>query len=100
MNMLAGRIIRGVLRRFIAEVVKAVKASEVEEEAALNSEAAVALMSRLHAHPDVTDYDIFPNEWGGYTVRFTMREQDLAANGNDVEEALAKAVTYVWGLDT
>lgn len=99
MRHLVGRVVRGILRKVIAEVVKAVRASEDEEEDELEGEVGVALRWRLHAHPDLESYDVFPNEWGGYTVHLTVRGQDFATHAFEADEALARAVAFVWGED-
>jgi len=99
MRHLVGRVVRGILRKVVAEVVKAVRASEEDEEDELEGEVGVALRWRLHAHPDLESYDVFPNEWGGYTVHLTVRGQDFATHAFEADEALARAVAFVWGED-
>ncbi|NBR67334.1 MAG: hypothetical protein EBT79_08710 [Actinobacteria bacterium] len=92
-------MVRGILRKVIAEVVKAVRASEEDEEGELEGEVGVALRWRLQSHPDLESYDVFPNEWGGYTVHMTMRGRDFATHAFEADEALARAVAFVWGDD-
>jgi len=42
---------------------------------------------------------VFPNEWGGYTVHLTVRGRDFATHAFEADEALARAVAFVWGED-
>ena len=59
----------------------------------------VSMVARMHAHPDVESYTLYQNEWGGYTVRFTLRGQDLDTSGDEADEALALALAHIWGDD-
>lgn len=99
MKVIVGRIVRGVVRRLVAEVLRAVQAAKDEEDDLLEDPVVVSMLARIHAHPDVESYTMFQNEWGGYTVQFTLRGSDFETNGFEPEEALARAVAHVWGDD-
>ena len=99
MRVIVGRIIRGVVRRLVGEVLRAVREARGEEEDLLEDPVVVSMLTRIHAHPDVESYTMFQNEWGGYTVQFTLRGSDFETNGFEPEEALAGAVIHIWGVD-
>ena len=100
MKVIVGRIIRGVVRRLVGEVLRAVQAAKEEDDDLLEDPVVGALFARIHAHPDVESYNLFQNEWGGYTAQFTLRGQDFETNGFEADEALARVVAHVWGDDT
>lgn len=99
MRLIVGRIIRGVVRRLVGEVLRAVREAEDEEDDLLEDPVVVSMLGRLHAHPDVESYNLFQNEWGGYTAQFTLRGRDFETSGFEADEALARAVAHVWGDD-
>lgn len=97
--MLVGRIIRGILRRVAAEVRSSVRHSESEDRDAMKDPAVVAMLLRLHAHPDVDGITLSPNWWGGFTVVVDVGWDEFEYVGADVDDALALSVSDLWGVD-
>lgn len=100
MRLLVGRIIRGILRRVAAEVRSATEYAESSDQDALRDPVVVAMLLRLHAHPDVTAITLEPNWWGGFTVLVEVDGDDVEYHGSEVVDALAIALSDVWELDS
>lgn len=99
MKLLVGRIIRGILRRIAVEVRSSVRSSESRDRDSLKDPVVVALLLRLHAHPDVDAITLSSNWWGGVTVLVETVEDDLEYHGDEIVDALALALSDLWGVD-
>jgi len=100
MRILVGRILRGILRRVALEVRSSVRHSESTDRDALRDPVVVAMLLRLHAHPDVESITMDPNWWGGFTIVVGIDADEVEYHGADVVEALAIAISDVYDLDS
>lgn len=99
MRILVGRIIRGILRRVAVEVRSSVRQSESHDRDNLKDPAFVAMLLRLHAHPDVVGITLSPNWWGGFTVLIETEDDEFVYNGDGQFDALAQAISDLCGVD-
>lgn len=100
MRLLVGRILRGILRRVAAEVRSSVRSSEARDRDSLKDPVVVALLLRLHAHPDVEAITLSSNWWGGVTVLVETDDGEQAEyHGDEIDDALALALVDLWGAD-
>lgn len=80
-------------------VTAAMHDSEKDDDDALHGDIGLILQSRLTKHPEFESFDVYPNEWGGYTLQLEMKNGNFIIHGEGPHAVLAQANVFLWGID-